>query len=41
MKTWVLDLALGAYYLCDPEELGLFIHSFIQYLLHEVTVMHP
>lgn len=29
-KIWVLDLALGPYYLYDPKELSIFIHSFIQ-----------
>lgn len=42
-KIWVLDLALGAYYLYDPEELSIFTHSFksIAYLLSESTMMNP
>lgn len=41
-KPWVLDLALGTY-LCDPEELTLFIHSLkcIVYLWSDGTMMNP
>lgn len=42
-KPWILDWAFGTYYLCDPEELTVFIHSpkCTVYLWNDGTVMNP